>query len=215
MTKPKTTLLIVEDDPATASEINICAQSLGYHVLRTTSSAEEAISLARDLKPDLALMDIQLAGRMDGIEAAGRIRELKIPVVFLTGSSDPTTLERAKLTEPFGFITKPLRTRDLNIVVEIGLYKHKMELERDRLTEELRQALTEVKTLSGLLPICAYCKKIKDGAGYWSQVEAYIMKHSDASFTHGMCPDCFERVKKEIDSLETSGTSGDSKLAGH
>jgi len=121
----------------------------------------------------------------------------------------------AKLTEPFGFLLKPFGARDLKVTLEIALYKHKMERERDRLTEELRQALARVKTLVGLLPICAYCKKIKDDAGYWSQVEAYIMKHSDASFTHGMCPDCFQRVKKEIDSVEKSGCAEHSELAGH
>jgi CheY-like chemotaxis protein len=213
--KTKATVLVVEDDVLVAETISEQLQALGYTVVGHTAMGEDAVSLARDLKPDLTLMDIQLAGRLDGIEAAALVRSLRIPVVYLTASSDTSTLERAKLTEPFGFITKPFEDRDLKVAIEMALYKHQMEQERDRLTEQLRDALANVKTLVGLLPICAYCKKIKDNAGYWSQVEAYIMKNSDASFSHGMCPECFERVKKEIDSIEKTGSAEDSSIAGH
>ena len=213
MTKP--TILVVEDDADLAREIIERAQAFGYEVIHTTSRGDQAVAKARELRPDLILMDIGLEGQMDGIQAAGLIRELQLPVVYVTGSSDASTLERAKVTEPFGYIVKPFEPRDLQVAIEMALYKHKMQSERDRLHGELQRALAEVKTLSGLLPICAYCKKIKDGAGYWSQVEAYIMKHSDASFTHGMCPECFERVKKEIDTLDQTGSGENSSLAGH
>jgi CheY-like chemotaxis protein len=215
MTKAKPRILIVEDDSPTAEHLNDCADALGFTVLGITSSGEEAISLARELRPDITLMDIQLSGRMDGIEAAARIRELRIPVVYLTASTDSSTLDRAKITEPFGFVIKPFDRRDLEVAIEMAIYKHKIELERDDLTEQLRQALAEVRTLSGLLPICAYCKKIRDGEGYWGQLEAYITSHSDASFTHGMCPECFNRVKKEIDKIDQTGSPQGSKLAGH
>ncbi len=76
------------------------------------------------------------------------------------------------------------------------------ELERERLIAELRGALAKIKTLGGLLPICAWCKKIRDDQGYWSQVEEYIQQHSDAEFTHGMCPDCQKRLEDELSDLD-------------
>src|SRR5205807_713949 len=132
----------------------------------------------------LVLMDIRLQGRMDGIEAAEQLRPLRIPVIFITAHSDAPTLERAKITEPFGYILKPFETRELEIVIEMGLYRHRMEQERQRLSRRLQESLAQVKTLTGLLPICAYCKKIKDDSGYWEQVEKYIMSRSQATFTH-------------------------------
>ena len=72
------------------------------------------------------------------------------------------------------------------------------EAERDQLIEDLQEALAHVKSLSGLLPICASCKKIRDDKGYWSQVESYIQSHSDATFTHGICPDCVKKLYPEL-----------------
>src|SRR2546422_475577 len=128
---------------------------------QTTGGADDALRLTHELMPDLVLMDIRLQPEMDGIQAAEQLRALAIPVVFLTAYSDAATLERAKLTEPCGYILKPFETRELEIVIEMGLYKHRMEQERQGLIQRLQQALASVKTLTGLLPICAYCKKIK------------------------------------------------------
>ena len=93
---------------------------------------EEAVSLARELRPDLVLMDIRLAGPMDGVEAAEIIRrECDLPVIYLTAHSDRATLERAKLTEPFGYLLKPFEELDLETHIAMALYKHRAE--RDRL----------------------------------------------------------------------------------
>ena len=200
----KASILIVEDQVLIAREIQDRLQSVGYRVLQSTTSAEEALVLAQQLKPDLVLMDIRLEGPMDGIQGAERLRAMGIPSVFLTAYSDPAILERAKLSDSFGYILKPFETRELEIVIEIGLYKHRMEQERLQLIARLQAALAQVKTLAGLLPICAYCKKIKDDAGYWQEVERYIMSRSQATFSHGMCPGRFEKVKRELDALEAN-----------
>jgi PAS domain S-box-containing protein len=76
--------------------------------------------------------------------------------------------------------------------------RHRVEAERERLIQELQAALARVKLLSGLLPICAGCKQIRDDKGYWSQVESYIQKHSEATFTHGLCPDCIKKYYPEL-----------------
>jgi PAS domain-containing protein len=78
-------------------------------------------------------------------------------------------------------------------------YRHRVEVERERLVQELQTALARVKQLSGLLPICANCKKIRNDEGYWSQVEAYIQSHSEATFTHGICPECLHRLYPELE----------------
>jgi DNA-binding NtrC family response regulator len=120
-----------------------------------------------------------------------------IPVIYITAYADEEMLDRAKITEPFGYIVKPIEDRDLHISIEMALYKHKMEMERERLISELKDALAHIKTLRGLLPMCAWCKKIRDDKGYWAQVEVYMEKHLDATFTHGICPECLKKVDEE------------------
>lgn len=121
-------ILIVEDEAITAKDIQMVLQDLGYEVTGTASSGEEAIRKAEDHKPALVLMDIVLQGKMDGIEAAGQIHtRMDVPIVYLTAHSDKATLERAKITEPFGYILKPFEERELHTNIEIALYKHKTE----------------------------------------------------------------------------------------
>jgi CheY-like chemotaxis protein len=164
----KSKIMIVEDEWITADDIGMSLQSLGYTVSSVVSSGEEAIQKAEKDKPDLVLMDIMLKGKMDGIEAASQIRSCyNIPIIYLTAYADEKILERAKITEPFGYIVKPFVNEDLKIAIEIALYKHRVEKERKKLVEELQGALPKITTLSGLLPICPSCKKIRDAEGNW------------------------------------------------
>ena len=135
----KATILIVEDEAIVAADLAGTLERLGYEICGTTGLAEEAIRLARERRPDLVLMDIHLAGAMDGVEAAGVIhRELDLPVVFLTAHSDHATLERAKLSEPFGYLLKPFEEFGLETHIEMALYKHRSE-------RKLRQAHDELE----------------------------------------------------------------------
>jgi CheY-like chemotaxis protein len=164
----KSKIMIVEDEWITADDIRMSLQSLGYTVSSVVSSGEEAIQKAEKDKPDLVLMDIMLKGKMDGIEAASQIRSCyNIPIIYLTAYADEKILERARITEPFGYIVKPFVNEDLKIAIEIALYKHRVEKERKKLIEELQGALPKITTLSGLLPICPSCKKIRDAEGNW------------------------------------------------
>lgn len=177
-------ILIVEDEVVVSKVLSLRLNDLGYEVVGTVDNAIEAIADAARLKPNLILMDIMLKGDMDGIEAASEIRKnMDIPIIFLTAFSDEETLERAKITSPFGYIIKPFEEREIRINIEIALYKHKVD-------EELKAARREIRVLNGLLPICSSCKKIRDDKGYWSQLEVYIKDHSNAEFTHGYCPEC-------------------------
>lgn len=124
----KTQILVVEDEAIAAEAIRNRLQKMGYAVPSTASRGEEAIKKAQENMPDLVLMDILLQGEMDGIEAAEQIRiRFDIPVLYLTAYSDEKTLIRAKITEPFGYIIKPFKERDLQIAIEIALFKHDME----------------------------------------------------------------------------------------
>lgn len=120
--------MIVEDEGITALRVKASLEEMGYAVSCICESGEEAVKKAGEERPDLVIMDITLSGEMDGIEASRRIRSCsKIPVVYLTAHSDDTVFQRAKITEPFGYIVKPFDDRELNIAVEIALYKYKME----------------------------------------------------------------------------------------
>ena len=210
----KEQILIAEDDPTIAQDLKYKLENLDYEVAGITPSAEQAVVLAESLRPDLVLMDIQLAGEMDGIQAAEQIRKLRVPIVYVSGYCDGPVLERAQRTEPYGYILKPYRTDDRRIAVEMSLQRHRAEQERERLLQRFHEVLASVKTLTGQLSICCYCKKIRDEAGDWPDVETYVMKHSHASFTHGMCPECFTRVQKRIEAIEEVGAASGSVILG-
>lgn len=134
-------ILVVEDEAITAMDIQRRLKKLGYIVPVTASSGEEAIKKAKENNPDMVLMDINLQGEMDGIEAASKIRSFSdIPVIFLTAYADDNTLMRAKITEPYAYMTKSFKDRELRINLEIALYKHAME----RKLREKNQWLTSV-----------------------------------------------------------------------
>lgn len=121
-------ILIVEDDTLIAQELEIRLLDLGYEIVGIASSGSEAIALASEFQPSLVLMDIMLQGEMDGIEAAEEItRRMLIPVIYLSAFTDKATLQRAKITEPYGYIVKPFNERELQANIEIALYKHQSE----------------------------------------------------------------------------------------
>ncbi len=128
MTSKQIRILIVEDETIVALDLKNSLKVLGYDVVGTACSGEEAITKADQTRPDLVLMDIILKGDMDGVQAADSIRAtLNIPVIFLTACADERTLQRAKVTEAFGYLLKPFEERELHGHIEIALYKHHME----------------------------------------------------------------------------------------
>ncbi|MEX2596926.1 MAG: response regulator [Salibacteraceae bacterium] len=123
-------ILVVEDESIVAKDIQVCLKKLGYDVVGVVSSGEDAITKAEELKPDLVMMDIMLKGEMSGIEAADTIRKSRsIPVIFLTAYTDRNTVDKAKETEPYGYIIKPFKEIDIQTAIEIALYKHGREME--------------------------------------------------------------------------------------
>ncbi len=141
-------ILVVEDERIVAMSLRKQLQALGYEVVGVTSSGEVAVSQAGELRPDLVLMDIRLEDEIDGVQAAALIREqFRIPVVYLTAYSNQDVLDRAKVTEPFGYILKPYEERELHVAVEMALYKHQMERRLDEAnTRLLKQSTTDELT---------------------------------------------------------------------
>ncbi len=135
-------ILVVEDEGIVAQEIKSRLEKADYTVCGVAHEGEKAVADAEKLKPDLILMDIQLKGEMDGIEAAKLIQErFGLPVVYLTAHSDSATLQRVKAMEPFGYVVKPFETRNLMVSIEIALHRHQSESER--LYREKLQAVLE------------------------------------------------------------------------
>ncbi len=141
----KAKILVVEDEKIVALDIKSMLEGLGYRVSALVSSGEGAIQKADQIRPDLVLMDIHLKHVMSGVEAARQIRaRFDIPVVYLTAYADDKTVQQAKMTEPFGYIIKPLDERELHTNIEIALYRHKMER---RLKESERWLSTTLKSI--------------------------------------------------------------------
>lgn len=200
-----TKILIVEDEAIIAMDIESRLIALGYEVVGIAPGGERARQLAATLTPDLMLMDIHIQGPEDGTQVAQSIwKSHNIPSVFLTAFSDEETVARAVLSNPYGYLTKPFIDGELRATVEVAIYKHRTEQQlamyRDQLEQkvsELEAALQKVRELSALLPICAWCKNIRNEDGYWEEVSSYITKHTNTSFTHGICETCQEKMMQD------------------
>ena len=140
-------ILVVEDEIIVAEDIAFRLKKLGYAVTATVASGEEAIEKVAENQPDLVLMDIVLKGDMDGVTAAEKIRtRVDIPTVFLTAYADDKTLQRAKLTGPFGYIIKPFQQNDLRVAIEIALHRHEIETKMQealKASEAARESVEE------------------------------------------------------------------------
>lgn len=334
------TVMIVEDEVIVGMDLKNKVEKLGYLVdSEIIRYGEKVLEAAKNVKPDLILMDIRLKGEMDGTQAASLVQEeLGLPVIFLTAYSDQATLSRAKAAEPYAYLKKPVRGDDLRISLELSLYRAEMqkrvkdselrmrtiadytydwetwispdgtyiycspsceritgytadrimmnpdfflsmvhpderyrvekeleahlssksddcfsefrvilpdgkerwiehycrpvfdasggyigrrasnrdisarkflELELENKVAELKEALDNIKTLKGLIPICARCKKIRDDKGYWNMLESYIQARSEATFSHSMCPVCMDECYGDEDWYQKMKTKYD------
>jgi two-component system, cell cycle sensor histidine kinase and response regulator CckA len=169
-------ILIVEDEGIIAKDIQSTLNRLGYSVIGIASSGEEAIKKAMEIHPDIVLMDIVLEGAMDGVEAAKYIRDhFDIPVVYLTAYSDDTTLQRAKITEPFGYILKPFQEKELYTTIEMAIYKHTMQR---KLKESEQWLATTLKSIGDAViatdtgKLITFMNPVAESLTGWQQEEA-------------------------------------------
>ena len=198
--------LIAEDNFMVGEMIQSAAEDAGCVVVGRAFDGRQAVEMTTELRPDVILMDIKMPN-LDGIEAAKIIQDrCPTPVVILTAYDTPEMLEGANAAGVGAFLAKPPNVLELRkaIVVARGRFGDLLSLHRAndllrKRTRELEEALTRIKTLRGLIPICAYCKKIRSDKGYWQRLEEYITEHSEADFTHGICFECLKKVETEME----------------
>jgi CheY-like chemotaxis protein len=185
-------VLLIEDNPADARMIHEMLKGLRDGVLELETADKLSTGLLRlaDGERDVVLLDLSLPDSQ-GFDTFLKIREKAgaVPIVLLTGLDDEALAARAVHEGAQDYLIKGqvdghLLSRALRYAIE-----------RNKLVRELQDALAKVKTLSGMIPICAWCRKIRDDKGYWDQVEAYIESRSNATFTHGICPECAAKIK--------------------
>jgi sigma-B regulation protein RsbU (phosphoserine phosphatase) len=198
-------VLIAEDDPVSRRVLEATLLRWGYEVV----SADDGEAAGRCLEapdcPHLAILDWMMPGR-DGPELCRQAREREdgqaFYILLLTAKAQKEDIVAGLEAGADDYITKPFNRDELRARVHTG--RRIVEL-NERLAEridELEAALAEVKQLTGLLPICAYCKRIREGEDYWQAVESYITTHSDAEFSHGVCPDCYDKfVRPKLEQL--------------
>jgi DNA-binding response OmpR family regulator len=195
----KIKVLIVENEALIGAELSDNINDLGYMVTGIVNTGEKALESIDKNKPDIVLMDIKLKSGMDGIETSEVIKKKNgPPVIFLTAYLNDDLMKRAKVTEPFGYLIKPVDLRVLNSTIEVSLYKAKMESERNELLEELKATQEELEKVRNFIPICSGCKKIRTDKDFWEELEAYVTKNFSATFSHGICPDCALRLYPEM-----------------
>jgi len=187
-------VVVAEDDPLVRMIIERELQLLGVEVVGRASDGKEALALVLEKKPDIAILDVEMP-EMRGTDVALAIMEqCPTPVVLLTAYSDPAIVQMAAKAGVGAYLIKPLNTREMERALWIAYARFQDLQELKKLNSELKDALEQVKTLRGLLPICAWCKRIRTDDGLWQQVEQYISEHSDADFSHGICPDCRQKL---------------------
>ncbi len=198
-------ILIAEDDYLVSQDISRTVKSVGYKEVGLASNGKKAVDMCSKIKPDVVLMDIKMP-KIDGLTAAKLIQEkCPTPVVILTAHETKGLLDKASETGAGAYLTKPPNAAEITRAVTIAIARHgdlmqsrKLVIELKEKKVQLEKALAEVKTLQGLLPICANCKKIRDDGGFWQPVEMYVRDRSDAEFTHSICPECAEELYPEL-----------------
>jgi len=184
-------ILIVDDQEVNVALLERMLRGAGYVSITSTMDPNEVCELHRKNRYGLILLDLLMPG-MDGFQVMEGLKEIELngylPVLVITAQPDHKL--RALRAGAKDFVSKPF---DL---AEVLARVYNM-LEVRLLHTELQKALESVKLLSGLLPICMWCKKIRDDQGYWNAIEQYISQHSEAEFTHGICPDCKSKYFEE------------------
>jgi CheY-like chemotaxis protein len=192
----KIRVLLIEDDPGDVRLIQETLSGVPDIVLEYADRLQTGYSKLEAGNIDIVLLDLGLPDSQ-GIAAIKSLCETfrNMPVVVFTGLLDEQVGIQAVREGAQDYLVKG-QTNGVLLAKAIfySIERKQLENERERLIRELQESIAKVKLLSGLLPICASCKKIRDDKGYWNQVEAYISKHSQAKFTHGICPDCVKKL---------------------
>jgi CheY-like chemotaxis protein len=191
---------VAEDDRLYRRLLEAALTTRGYSVQTYVDGVDAWQRLSTTTEPAVAILDWMMP-RMDGLEICRRVRQagMKLPpyIILLTARSRKEDIVAGLQAGADDYLCKPFDPEELGARLVVGT--RFLSLQRDLIDHvgELEDALTRVKQLQGLLPICSYCKKIRDDRNYWSQVESYIADRTEARFTHGICPDCRTKLEEE------------------
>jgi sigma-B regulation protein RsbU (phosphoserine phosphatase) len=199
-------VLVAEDQTVSRHILAATLRKWGYDVTAVEDGTRAWQALQTEGAPQLAVLDWLMPG-MDGIEICRQLRQRPqispIYLILLTARKEQEDKIHGLQSGADDYITKPFNYGELRARVQVGFRVLELQMALAQRVKELEEALSSVKTLQGLLPICSYCKKIRDDRNYWQQVEGYISAHSEAQFSHGICPDCYVRhVQPELDKLQ-------------
>jgi sigma-B regulation protein RsbU (phosphoserine phosphatase) len=200
-------VVIAEDDPISRSMLQGALTGWGYQPIGMADGASAWQILRGADAPAMAILDWSMPG-LDGLEVCRRLREKKTPqppyLLLLTGRDAKADVVTGLQAGANDYIVKPFDREELRARLAVGRQVVELQQALAARVRELEEALAQVKRLRGLLPICSYCKKIRDDSNYWHQVETYFLDHSEVRFSHGICPDCLERELRAFDAANRS-----------
>lgn len=198
-------ILVAEDDAVARKILEVTLKGLGWDVV-TAADGNAAWQMLNTLEgenaPDLAVLDWMMPG-LEGIEICRRLRATPgfefLYVILLTSRREKEDLAAGLAAGANDYITKPFDPVELEARVRVGERMVKLQTSLAARVTELEAALAEVSKLQGLLPICSYCKKVRNETNYWEQVDSYLASHAGVKLTHGICPDCLETMMQQLD----------------
>jgi DNA-binding response OmpR family regulator len=187
------TLLLIEDEPQVRRFLRSSLEPTECKVLEA-STGEAGLEMAASRHPDVILLDLGLPD-LDGLEVTRRLREwTATPIIVLSARGQERDKVAALDAGADDYLTKPFDPDELRARIHVG--------------QRTLDLMANIKRLTGLLPICSYCKRIRTDTDYWEQVESYITEHTDAHFSHGICPPCLAKVMGELDTAEVPPSGG-------
>lgn len=194
-------ILIAEDDPVSRHLLEVTLPSWGYEVQVAGDGRTACQALEVADPPKLALLDWMLP-EMDGLQICRRVRSTQagraIYIILLTARARKEDVIAGLDGGADDYITKPFDRDELRARLRAGGRIVELQSSLAERMAELQDSVARVKQLRGLLPMCAWCKKVRDDQDYWQEVECYVAAHSDARFTHGICPGCMEEAKARL-----------------
>ena len=198
-------ILVAEDDSVTRRVLEATLSRIGFDVI-TASDGTATWRMLETLDgkdaPELVVLDWMMPG-IDGIEICRKLRTTPgfelLYIILLTSRSEKEDLAMGLTAGANDYISKPFHPIELESRVRVGQRMLNLQRSLTSRIAELEGALAHVRRLQGLLPICSYCKKVRNERNYWERVDSYLTSHSDLELTHGICPDCLERMMRQID----------------
>jgi CheY-like chemotaxis protein len=192
-------VLIAEDDPVSRRILERLLRNWGYEVTTTHDGETAWNALQEPGAPSLAVLDIMMPG-IDGLELSRRLRESQNAtppyIILLTANQGVQEIIKGIEAGADDYLTKPYNHEELRVRVQVGARIIALQTNLAERVVQLEVALAHVRQLEGILPICSYCKKIRDDLNHWQNVESYVSGHSQAEFSHGICPACYETTVK-------------------